>query len=170
MSYDTRKYVLMVAASASLSVVGCDSDGSAVDRNFLGIGRAIIEDFGRPVRIVINGTVVSDFETVVQTESVPVRAGVPFNVTTSPLAAPDCQRPALSTVAVDERTAVVSVQDSTFSGPCEFVLASQERTDVVVLTELGNGEVVIRGSAMSEGAAGPPLPDVDLRFPIVVTE
>lgn len=158
---------LLVALVLSLTTAGCDTSSEPEPDLFLGIQSGRIIDFGRPVQIVINGTEVSNSEEIVSGALPAVRAGVPFDVTSSPLGG-GCQRPASSIATSSGRTTTIAVRDSTFGGVCPFYLRENPRTDRVVFAEPGPAEVVVRGGAYNEQGAEYPLPEVELRFPVVV--
>lgn len=158
---------LLAVVSVLLVTAGCDSGSEPDLHPFLEVRQGQIVDFGRPVRVVINGIVVSSLHGGASTDPVAVQAGVPFEVTTSPLGAP-CIRPAPSEVETTSRTATVAVRDSAFGGPCVFILIEQPRTDRIGFEEPGDAEVVVRGSAYNEQGIEGPLPQVELRFPVIV--
>lgn len=162
----TPRVVQSVLSLAVLLLVGTGCDTNSTQG--FSIEPGLIIDFGRPVKMTINGTVVASRDEGIRDVVPIVRAGVPFDVTTSPMGG-SCDYPSRSIVTMSGRVATVAVRDSIAYETCDYYLREHPRTDRITFAEPGEATVVIRGGAYNEQGTPRPLPEVDLRFPIVVT-
>ena len=176
-----RLIALTPLVVATLALAGCDSGDARPDytvkpsiiRYGTFNGAFVQQD---DARVVINGTVVSDGGLPIVDPAtdepypvsdgpVPVRAGVPFDVTVWPSSG-YTGGPFPSVVTASARSVTVAPRDSFYTGGDIIAVESfNPRTDRVTLTERGAGEVVIKGRRMATRDDDPSALDGDGRAP-----